>query len=43
VTPGDFVATVGFASPDYLTVDLVCAYLGLVSVHADAQCTRSPS
>ena len=29
---GDFVATVGFASPDYLTIDLVCAYLGLVSV-----------
>jgi fatty acid CoA ligase FadD9 len=32
VNPGDFVATVGFASPDYLTVDTVCAYLGLVSV-----------
>src|SRR5258705_4108667 len=32
VSPGDFVATVGFASPDYLKVDLVCAYLGLVSV-----------
>jgi fatty acid CoA ligase FadD9 len=32
VNPGDFVATVGFAGPDYLTVDLVCAYLGLVSV-----------
>ncbi|MBV8346216.1 MAG: AMP-binding protein, partial [Mycolicibacterium sp.] len=32
VTTGDVVATVGFASPDYLTVDLVCAYLGLVSV-----------
>ena len=30
--PGDFVATVGFASPEYLTVDLVCAYLGLVAV-----------
>jgi fatty acid CoA ligase FadD9 len=29
---GDFVATIGFASPDYLTVDLVCSYLGLVSV-----------
>jgi fatty acid CoA ligase FadD9 len=29
---GDFVATIGFASPDYLTVDLACAYLGLVSV-----------
>jgi fatty acid CoA ligase FadD9 len=32
VNPGDFVATVGFAGPDYMTVDLVCAYLGLVSV-----------
>ncbi|MBV8930850.1 MAG: carboxylic acid reductase [Mycobacteriaceae bacterium] len=32
VNPGDFVATIGFASPDYLTVDLVCSYLGLVSV-----------
>jgi fatty acid CoA ligase FadD9 len=30
--PRDFVATVGFASPEYLIVDLVCAYLGLVSV-----------
>jgi fatty acid CoA ligase FadD9 len=29
---GDFVATVGFASADYLTVDLVSAYLGLVAV-----------
>jgi fatty acid CoA ligase FadD9 len=29
---GDLVATVGFASPDYLIIDLVCAYLGLVSV-----------
>lgn len=29
---GDFVATIGFASPDYLTIDLACAYLGLVSV-----------
>jgi fatty acid CoA ligase FadD9 len=29
---GDFVATIGFASPEYLIVDLVCAYLGLVSV-----------
>src|SRR6478609_8334971 len=25
VSPGDFVATVGFASPDYLKVDLACA------------------
>ncbi|GFG54553.1 oxidoreductase [Mycolicibacterium agri] len=32
VNPGDFVATIGFASPDYFTVDLACAYLGLVSV-----------
>ena len=32
VAPGDFVATVGFASPEYLTVDLVCGYLGLVAV-----------
>lgn len=29
---GDFVATIGFASADYLTVDLVCSYLGLVTV-----------
>ncbi|ABK71854.1 carboxylic acid reductase [Mycolicibacterium smegmatis] len=32
IYPGDAVATIGFASPDYLTLDLVCAYLGLVSV-----------
>jgi fatty acid CoA ligase FadD9 len=32
LNPGDFVATIGFASPDYLAVDLACAYLGLVSV-----------
>lgn len=32
VAPGDFVATVGFASVDYLTVDLVSGYLGLVAV-----------
>jgi fatty acid CoA ligase FadD9 len=32
VAPGDFVATVGFASAEYLTIDLVCAYLGLVAV-----------
>jgi fatty acid CoA ligase FadD9 len=32
LNPGDFVASLGFASPDYLTIDLVCAYLGLVSV-----------
>lgn len=30
--PGDFVATVGVASPDYLFVDTLCSYLGLVSV-----------
>jgi fatty acid CoA ligase FadD9 len=32
VSAGDFVVTIGFASIDYLTVDLVCAYLGLVTV-----------
>ena len=32
VNPGDFVATIGFASPEYFSVDLTCAYLGLVSV-----------
>ena len=32
VNPGDFVATIGFASPEYFSVDLACAYLGLVSV-----------
>src|SRR5215212_4126000 len=32
VRPGDFVATICFASADYLTVDLVCNYLGLVAV-----------
>lgn len=32
LTPGDLVATIGFASPDYLAIDLACAYLGLVSV-----------
>lgn len=32
VQAGDFVATIGFASGDYLTVDLVCGYLGLVAV-----------
>jgi fatty acid CoA ligase FadD9 len=32
VVPGDFVTTVGFASPEYLTLDLVCGYLGLVAV-----------
>ena len=32
VNPGEFVASVGFAGPEYLIIDLVCAYLGLVSV-----------
>jgi fatty acid CoA ligase FadD9 len=32
VEPGDFLATVGFASSEYLTLDLVCGYLGLVAV-----------
>ncbi|ORA19103.1 oxidoreductase [Mycobacterium arosiense ATCC BAA-1401 = DSM 45069] len=32
VAPGDFVATVGFASAEYLTIDLACGYLGLVAV-----------
>ncbi|MCV7031999.1 carboxylic acid reductase [Mycobacterium sherrisii] len=32
VLPGDVVATVGFSSADYLVVDMVCAYLGLVTV-----------
>lgn len=32
LNPGDFVASVGSATPDYLMIDLVCAYLGLVSV-----------
>jgi fatty acid CoA ligase FadD9 len=32
VKAGDFIATVGFSSPDYLTVDLASNYLGLVSV-----------
>jgi fatty acid CoA ligase FadD9 len=32
VVPGDVVATIGFASPHYLAIDLVCAYLGLVTV-----------
>jgi fatty acid CoA ligase FadD9 len=31
-TAGDLVATIGFASADYLVVDMVCAYLGLVTV-----------
>jgi len=31
-TAGDVVATIGFASADYLVVEMVCAYLGLVTV-----------
>jgi fatty acid CoA ligase FadD9 len=41
VAPGDFVATLGFASPEYLTVDLVSGYLGLVTV--PLQHTAAPS
>jgi len=32
IEAGDFVATIGFSSADYLTIDLVCGYLGLVAV-----------
>lgn len=32
IAPGDFVASVGFTSPEYLTLDLACGYLGLVAV-----------
>ena len=32
LVPGSIVATIGFTSPDYLVVDLVCSYLGLVAV-----------
>lgn len=32
VRAGDVVVTIGFTSADYLIVELVCAYLGLVSV-----------
>ncbi|MCV7199217.1 carboxylic acid reductase [Mycobacterium angelicum] len=39
--PGDFVATVGFASADYLTLDLVCGYLGLVTVPLQHNTTAS--
>ncbi|OBJ86479.1 carboxylic acid reductase [Mycobacterium asiaticum] len=39
--PGDFVATVGFASVEYLTVDLVCGYLGLVAVPLQHNTTAS--
>lgn len=39
--PGDFVAIVGFASPEYLTIDLICAYLGLVAVPLQHSTTAS--
>ncbi|KRQ20423.1 oxidoreductase [Mycobacteroides sp. H001] len=32
IRAGDFVATIGFASADYLTVDIVSGYLGLVAI-----------
>jgi fatty acid CoA ligase FadD9 len=41
VTPGDIVATVGFASAEYLTLDLVCGYLGLVAVPLQHNATAS--
>ncbi|MBZ1503793.1 AMP-binding protein, partial [Leuconostoc mesenteroides] len=41
VSPGDFVATVGFASAEYLTLDLVCGYLGLVAVPLQHNTTAS--
>lgn len=41
VKPGDVVATLGFASPEYLTVDLVSGYLGLVAVPLQHNATAS--
>jgi fatty acid CoA ligase FadD9 len=41
VAPGDVVATVGFASAEYLTIDLVCGYLGLVAVPLQHNTTAS--
>lgn len=41
VVPGDVVATVSFASAEYLTIDLVCAYLGLVAVPLQHNTTAS--
>jgi fatty acid CoA ligase FadD9 len=32
VRPGDLVASIGFASADYVTIDLACNYAGLVTV-----------
>ncbi|MEZ0351334.1 carboxylic acid reductase [Mycobacterium sp. pR1184] len=41
VAPGDVVATLGFASPEYLTLDLVTGYLGLVVVPLQHNATAS--
>ena len=41
VAPGDVVATLGFASPEYLTLDLVTGYLGLVAVPLQHNATAS--
>ncbi|OBA59641.1 oxidoreductase [Mycobacterium sp. 1100029.7] len=41
VTPGDVVATLGFASAEYLTLDLVTGYLGLVAVPLQHNATAS--
>ena len=41
VVPGAKVAAIGFASPEYLMVDLVCAYLGLVSAPISHSATTS--
>ncbi|CAM2753382.1 oxidoreductase [Mycobacterium intermedium] len=40
-SPGEVLATVGFASADYLTLDLVAGYLGLVSVPLQHNTTAS--
>lgn len=40
-SPGDVVATVGFASADYLTIDLAAGYLGLVAVPLQHNTTAS--
>lgn len=42
IQPGDFVAAIGFSSADYLTIDLVCGYLGLVSIPLQHNATSSP-
>ncbi|MBJ7384737.1 MAG: thioester reductase domain-containing protein, partial [Mycolicibacterium sp.] len=41
IRPGDFVAAIGFSSADYLTIDLVCGYLGLVSIPLQHNATPS--